>query len=257
MGNRSTGSYLTPFGGKQAKMSLPLSMEAPSGRILMREDLELIQEMYHCGFVRYLDKPVILSSGKESFFYIGGREDLTDNPRFSWLVGRKVAQTICCSYHQLSSRRPVCAIGIPTAGTSIAMAASLVSFGEHSRTGYGPISYRIMREKKKYYGSGVNHWVNGQYDPKYIYWFIDNVVTDGETKRVHFDQLAEDNYLPCINPWLIFVDRQQGGIQAMRNMGIELIEIVYYFLDINFAIGGMGLVTREKALRATSEAMQE
>ena len=219
--------------------SKPTQLQVPSGLIFNQQDLFLLEVMNDCGFIQQSEKPFRLKSGIESRVYVQGRNDVTDNPQLGWLIGQKTAEIIIANTGQ--DNRAPCAIGIPTAGNSIASAASLVAYNNDMVTESGEyISYRIMRETVKAHGAGANEWVNGKFDQDHVYWFIDNVVTDCGTKIEAADKLISSGYPALESPWLIFVDRQQGGIARMTAHGFRQIHVAYNLLDITYAMGEIG-----------------
>ena len=214
-------------------------MEVPSGAVYDELDLEILPLMRDCGFIEYSEAGFTLRSGIPSNVYVQGRNDVTDNPQLGWKLGRKIAKTVVAN-HREDDKAP-CLIFVPTAGTSLAAAASLVAFNEGIRSPAGPISYRIMREAVKAHGAGAVQWVNGGYDDLRTFWGGDNVVTDCASKIVAADRLIESGYPALEMPWLIVVDRQQGGIRKMEEHGFKRIVVVYYLLDIAFAMGALNI----------------
>lgn len=227
-------------------------METPSGQVFDKRDLALLELMAKYGFIQRRDTPFKLKSGIMSHVYVFGREDITDHPDLEWFIGRKINRL--ASEHRLSEDKQPCLIGIPTAGTAFAQAAAMVCYGE---TGIW-ICHRIMKEVLKEHGVHPK-WVNG--DPQqevHTYWTVDNVVTDGKSKFEANDKLRESGYPVEEMPSLVFVDRQQGGIQNMEKAGFKRIIVAYNLLDLTFAFGEMGLWPKEavKAVEAEIKAHQ-
>jgi orotate phosphoribosyltransferase len=218
-------------------------MRMPSNAEYDKGDLDILLLMRDCGFIEYNETGFTLKSGIRSNVYVQGRNDVTDNPMLGWLLGRKIAQTVVAN-HREGDKAP-CLIFIPTAGTSLAAAASLVAYKEGIRTPAGEITYRIMREAVKAHGAGATNWVNGKFDDKHTFWGGDNVVTDCGSKIEASDHFIESGYPALEMPWLIVVDRQQGGIRKMEEHGFKRIVVVYYLLDIAFAMGELKLWPKE------------
>lgn len=229
-------------------------MGTSSGRILYQADLDLLREWHRVGVVRYSEKPFTLRSGIQSHVYINAREDLTENPDVLDDTGaamlfhaRKVLS------EKRDSRRP-CFLGLPTAGTALALAASLASRDEtriHERA-----ACDIVREIPKTTHGAAEHrggWFL-KYNPDAFHYFVlDNVVTDGGTKEVWAKRLLEDGYPAYDLDWMILVDRQQGGVEGMRRIGIKNVHVIYYLLDIAFAYGEMGLWPKEAVKQVERE----
>ncbi len=216
-----------------------IRLEVPSGQVYDALDLEALPLMRECGFVSYSEAGFTLKSGIKSNVYVQGHNDVTDNPGLGWLLGRKIAKTVVAN-HREGDKAP-CLIFVPTAGTSLAAAASLVAFNEGIRTPAGPITYRIMREAVKAHGAGAVQWVNGGYDDLHTFWGGDNVVTDCGSKIEAVNKLVESGYPALEMPWLIVVDRQQGGIRKMEEHGFKRIVVAYNLLDIAYAMGELRL----------------
>lgn len=189
-------------------------MDVPSGLCLSLLDLDVIRLMHNVGFVRYSEKPIRLKSGIESFVYVFGREDLTDSPAMMRYAGTKICGLLV--ENQSLDETDICLIGIPTAGTVLAIAAAMVS-GYTSK----PFGCRIMREVKKGHGAH-QQWINGEPDAKHTYWLVDNVATNGDSKIEAAEKLAEDGY-PRRPPVLIWIDRQQGAVKRLEQAGFDQI----------------------------------
>ncbi len=76
---------------------------------------------------------------------------------------------------------------------------------------------------------------------QHTYWLLDNVVTNGESKRIVEPQLKESGYDPLAMPLLIFIDRQQGGVERLATAGYGRIEVAFNLLDITFVLGELGV----------------
>jgi len=219
----------------RALMHMPV-IEAPSGRILDARDLDLLRLMGAYGFIRHSKEPFTLNSGIESNIYVFGREDLTDNPNLLCLVGKKIASVVR-HVAQNDTRQP-CLIGLPTAGSPLAQAASMVDYASKDSQ---LICFRTMREVRKEHGAHRT-WVNGRPDTeRHYYMSVDNIVTDGATKINDAEKLNIDGYPGKTMPHLIFVDRQQGALIKLAEAGLTSIEVIYNLLDITFAFGELGL----------------
>ncbi len=217
-------------------------MQLSTGKVLTGLDVAILNSMAEFGFVQYREEPFDLKSGVKSNVYVFGREDLTDNPGLLILLGEKIASVVWeNSPTWLEDNTPTpCLIGLPTAGTPLSQAASMVASLGNTRDRWrrqldkllAPISFRIMREQKKTHGAH-NTWVNGkpnQPKPSTI-WIVDNVATDGQTKKEMGDKLGEDGY-PSRPPCIIVVDRCQGALSNLAKWGFERVYVLYTLLEI-------------------------
>lgn len=193
--------------------------------------------MHEVGFVRYSETPFLLKSGIESNVYVFGRQDLTDNPRMTWLVGEKLADLVMNSKYE--EDKQVCLLGIPTAGTPFAQAASMASYCDHTKQPGGhPICFRIMKEALKNHGA-TKGWINGEPRNDQSYWLIDNVATNGASKPEFRKKMRADGY-PDPHGVLIWIDRQQGALEFLRETGFKNVVVAYHLLDITYAFGKLG-----------------
>ncbi len=215
-----------------------ITMQVPSGRTFNADDIFLLRLMVKYGFIRMSEKPFTLKSGIESYVYVYGREDITDNPDFEWEIGVKIANLVR-ENSKPEDKKPYL-IGIPTAGTAFAQAAALASYVNEITVNEWYIRHRLMKEALKKHGAHQN-WVNGEADPDHTYWIIDNVVTDGASKFEANERLRESGYPVDDMPSIVFVDRQQGGIQKMKAGGFKRIIVAYELLDLTFAFGELKL----------------
>lgn len=232
-------------------------LEVPTRAVYNIEDCLLLKLMAENKLVEWREKTFTLNSGIESHVYVFGREDLTDNPELEWRTGRKIAQVM--EVNSLPTDKQICFIGIPTAGTAFAQAAAMVSFAENIFINGKPICHRIMREiQKKGHGDEKHqkNWVNGKPDlSRHTYVALDNVVTNAASKFKANERLEESGYQIYEMPSLIFVNRQQGGVQKMTKAGLGRIIIVFHLLDITYAFGEMGLWPK-KAVRQVEKEIE-
>lgn len=205
-------------------------MELPSGRVLDDYDVVLLALMARTGFVRYREEPFEFQSGIRSRVYVSAREELTDNPQLLRATGSKIAGLV--NEHSTIGDLQPCLIGVPTAGTALAIATAIVSCDS---LGFGRlISSRYLREKRKERGAHRG-WVNGIPKPTHhTYWLVDNAVTTGDSFLNASERLAEDGYSHR-PPLLTLVDRQLGGIERLQREGFDRIVVGYNILDIAYA----------------------
>lgn len=229
-------------------------MQVPSGQVYVQADLTILSNMAKYGFVRHNDTPFKLASGIMSHIYVFGREDLTDNPMLEMSVGHKIAQVVYGNT-DVDDERQQCLIGVPVAGATLAQAAAIASIEEHKKCLWTaqPIAHRVMREQKKQHGAH-NTWINGKPDTaRQRYWFVDNVVTNGDSKITVADRAQEDGYPSRQMPCLIWIDRQQGAVPRLKAAGFERVIVVYNLLDIASAFVQMKLWPESAAVAVEEE----
>lgn len=157
----------------------------------------------------YRKGKVILTSGKESDFYIDCRP-VTLHPEGAYLVGRLLYERI------RGYSIPVQGVGGPTLGADpIVTAVSLVSFME----GHPFAAFIIRKEPKKH---GRSLWIEGidnlpEGAPVVI---VEDVVTTGGSTIRSIDR-AEEAGLKVVRV-LALVDREEGGRENIRARGFEM-----------------------------------
>ncbi len=228
------------------------TLELPSGTIFDASDIALMREFARVGFIRWSDDPFTLKSGIRSHVYVCGREDFTDNPSVLVALARKTLDHADAFMKARGDTRRPGFIGIPVAGHPLSIVPATVEAIEH-RTGRD-VFFRVMREKKKEHGAHHSKWVAGVADPAaHCYILIDNVVTDGGSKREAVDRLAEDSYHAADMDCIVIVDREQGGIPKMRGMGFRSVSALYTLSDMTGAFVALGLWPQESAERVAEE----
>lgn len=215
----------------------------------------LLEAMHTHGFVKWSPTPFTLKSGKQSHVYVFGREDITDNVNFLHMLGREIVQAVRDSFQ--SDQRIPCFIGIPTAGTPLAQAASMASYFEpadmNKPTDLRTMCFRIMREKRKGHGAH-NGWVNGAPDvAKHFYIVVDNVVTDGQSKVEAAERLLEDGYPAYDLPQIILVAREWKVVGELEKRGFKHVIVLFTLKDIINGFVKYGYWTPEMAKQALSE----
>jgi len=121
--------------------------ESPvSASMLPGLDDELLRLMESYGFIKRREEPFTLKSGIQSRVYVSGGADLTDHPDLLSLVGRKISNML---RNHTPAGRQACLIGIPTAGTTLAQAASMVSFFRPVNVNDRPIIFRCCVKSRK------------------------------------------------------------------------------------------------------------
>ena len=98
---------------------------APSGIIYTDFLFRIIEQLGRARSVVWNDEPFVLKSKRLSHVYVNCRNDLTENPRLLHDLGYLIAWKARSLANDAGDRREVCLIGIPTAGTALALAGSL------------------------------------------------------------------------------------------------------------------------------------
>jgi len=176
--------------------------------------LELLKEK------AYKKGKVILTSGKESDFYIDCRP-VTLHPEGAYLLGKLF-------YERLqNSPKTIGGVGGLTMGADpIATAVSLTSYLEGN-----PIPAFIVRKEPKKYGRGL--WIEGinNLPEGTAVAIVEDVVTTGGSTLKAIERAKEEG-LEVVRV-LAIVDREEGGKENLKRQGFELESLFsrYDFLE--------------------------
>ncbi len=157
----------------------------------------------------YRKGKVILTSGKESDFYIDCRP-VTLHPEGAYLIGKLLFARL------LVSPEPIRGVGGLTMGADpIATSVSLTSYLEGK-----PIAAFIIRKEPKKHGRGL--WIEGignlpEGTPVAI---VEDVVTTGGSTLKAVERAKEEGLK--VVKILALVDREEGGGENLKEKGYEL-----------------------------------
>ncbi len=167
-------------------------------------------------------RKVVLSSGKESDFYIDSkRTALTAEGHAR--IGRLVVERI------RALPGPIHGVGGLTLGADpIASAAAMASFLELEAwraaggEGAAPVTYDAFIVRKEPKGHGTGQWIEGRKtlpDGSRVV-IIEDVVTTGKSALQAIERCRLEQLVPvaCI----ALVDRQEGGREAIEAAGVPL-----------------------------------
>ena len=156
----------------------------------------------------YLKKKVILSSGKESNFYIDVKQTAL-HPEGMVLIGKLI-------FERLKTGEKVEAIGGMTMGADpLTVATSFFSYLEKK-----PLpSFFIRKEPKKH---GTAQWVEGTYNLKsgMPVAIIEDVVTTGASTLLAIERAIQAGYV--VKRVIAIVDREEGGKEEIQKAGYAL-----------------------------------
>ncbi|MGQ9858480.1 MAG: orotate phosphoribosyltransferase [Thermodesulfobacteriota bacterium] len=157
----------------------------------------------------YEKRRVVLTSGRESDFYVDGKQTSL-HPEGAYLIGKLM-------FLQLKSKEPmVQAVGGMTLGADpLVSSVALVSHLEGT-----PLPAFIIRKEPK--GHGTGQWIEGKKNipPRAPVAILEDVVTTGGTTLKAIER-AEQEGLKVVRV-LALVDREEGGAEAIRGAGFTL-----------------------------------
>lgn len=153
----------------------------------------------------YEERPVVLASGKNSNFYVDGKQ-VALHPRGALLIGTLFVG-------RLAAFGVVDAVGGPTLGADpLATATSLVSGLE----GKGVPAFIVRKEPK---GHGTQSWIEGKKNlvPGARVVILEDVVTTGGSSLKAVERVESEGYR--VLGVLTLVDRQEGGRETLEGRG--------------------------------------
>jgi orotate phosphoribosyltransferase len=157
----------------------------------------------------YREEKVILTSGKESDFYIDCRP-VTLHPEGAYLIGKLLYEKI-----QNSSVKIGGVGGMTMGADPIATAVSLTSYLSGN-----PIAAFIIRKEAKKHGRGL--WIEGidNLPPETPVAIVEDVVTTGGSTLKAIERAQEENLR--VAKVMALVDREEGGKENLKNHGFDL-----------------------------------
>ena len=204
------------------------TFDAPSGQRLDDRDLMLIRSLAENGSIAWSDKEVTFNSGFKSHVYVRMRTDLTHNIPLLSDVGERIKNFVL-------KLRPThgpkhCFIGVPTAGTPLALAAAMVSGGQ--------ICFRQMRsELKEGHGKSEDSmWVGPPELEGFSPTTVENVVSTAKAYFKHLGRLEEDGYPTKEMRHIAFADWELGGVEALHDAGYKNGFVIYRVRDMIAAL---------------------
>jgi orotate phosphoribosyltransferase len=157
----------------------------------------------------YEKRKVVLSSGRESDFYIDTKQ-ATLTAEGHYLVGRVVLAEIRAHFSAAQ------AVGGMTMGADpIASAVSLTSWLQA-----GPLPAFYVRKEPK--GHGTNQWIEGKKglpSPAQVV-VVEDVVTTGASTLKAIERCRSEGL--HVLGVVALVDREEGGSEAVEKAGVEL-----------------------------------
>lgn len=160
----------------------------------------------------YEKRKVVLSSGRESDFYIDTKQaTLTAEGHF--LVGRLMLAEVRAAYPDAQ------AVGGMTMGADpLASAVSLTSYLEGA-----PLPAFYVRKEPK--GHGTNQWLEGKktLPPGARVAVVEDVVTTGASTLKAVERVRSEGFE--VGGVVALVDREEGGRAAVEAEGVRLVSI--------------------------------
>lgn len=157
----------------------------------------------------YREGKIKLTSGKESDFYIDGKQTTLD-AEGAYLCGRLLYDLICASDVKIDG------VGGMTLGADpLVTAVSMVSYLEG-----GPLPAFIVRKEPK--SHGTENYIEGKKNlpPGARVALLEDVVTTGGTLLQVIERVQSQGFE--VGLVATVVDRQEGGVEALAAKGYKL-----------------------------------
>ena len=157
----------------------------------------------------YAKKKIVLSSGRESDFYIDCKKTVL-TAEGHWLVGKLMFAAVREQFAQAQG------VGGLTMGADpLASAVSLISF-----LGKNPLQAFLVRKEPK--GHGTGQWIEGlsslSTGAKVV--ILEDVITTGASTIKAIERARAEGLIPL--GALTLVDRQEGGLEAIEATGVPV-----------------------------------
>jgi orotate phosphoribosyltransferase len=158
----------------------------------------------------YARKKIVLSSGRESDFYIDCKKTVL-LAEGHWLVGKLMFAGVRQRFPQA-----VAVGGLTMGADPLASAISTLSF-----IGEVPLQAFLVRKEPK--GHGTGQWVEGlsTLAPQAPVVVVEDVITTGASTIKAIERARAEGLRPI--GALTLVDRQEGGREAIEALGVELV----------------------------------
>jgi orotate phosphoribosyltransferase len=214
-------------------------LKVPSGREFGRLDMDIMTASADVGFVKWYDEPRTLASGRKSHIYVEGRQDLTENPHVLRLMSRRILIDTKRIMDDTNDMRRPRFIGIPHVAHGWTPSIAMVD--EYEDITERHACFAILRSEPKGHGGRKGEWIawNNQPD-KFLNILFDNTVTDSGSKKTAGAHLLVEGCPPEEVGAMVFVDRQQGGLNEMVGMHFLFVYANYFLLDIAYAFQHIG-----------------
>ncbi len=160
----------------------------------------------------YAKKKIVLSSGRESDFYIDCKKTVL-TAEGHWLVG-----TLMFSAIRARFPTAVGVGGLTMGADPLASAVSLVSF-----LGQSPLQAFLVRKEAK--GHGTGQWIEGlsSLPPGAPVVIIEDVITTGASTIKAIERARAEGLVPV--GAFTLVDRQEGGREAIEATGVQVLSL--------------------------------
>jgi orotate phosphoribosyltransferase len=160
----------------------------------------------------YAKRRVVLSSGRESDFYIDCKKTalLAEG---HWLVGRLLFDAI-----RRHAPQAVAVGGLTMGADPLASAVSLVS-----HLGGAPLHAFLVRKEPK--GHGTGQWIEGRsaLEAGAAVAVVEDVITTGASTIKAIERARAEGLAPVAA--FALVDRQEGGREAIAALGVPVVSL--------------------------------
>jgi orotate phosphoribosyltransferase len=219
-------------------------MQLPSGRMYGPRHLAHVRRFVQYETIRW-GAEIRLSSGARSHLYVNGREDITEHTDLLDEIGNDIWMAAKHSFLERTrfSVSRIGFLGIESAGIPLAVSAA-----RYPQPGLN--LSRILHKNRKTYGPH-HGYVNGTVTEDVRWVTVDNALASGNSVLTAVEHLREDGYPVDEMLHLVLIDREQGGVERLRALGIQVVAL-YLLSDLMYAFERNQLWPRDRieAVRA-------
>ena len=162
----------------------------------------------------YIEWKIILSSGKESNYYVDGKQTTLDS---------EGSVIISILFLRLLKKDISCVGGLSVGADPLGSGVSQIGY----LLGQKINAFYVRKEPK---GHGTSQWIEGPIKKGLSVAILEDVVTTGSSSLKAIDKVTE---FGCkVKQVLAIVDRNEGGREAFKKLGLDY----SYLFDINEVI---------------------
>ncbi|MFH1769405.1 MAG: hypothetical protein ABH833_01925 [Parcubacteria group bacterium] len=198
------------------------------------EDDFLLEQMWYNGYIGFCEEGFSLKCGGQSHVFIGVRDQASDNAtRASLLVriGTKIIRTILDARDEMGRRGKLLKvprlIGVAEAGNTLAEATALMA----AVSMLLDVRYIPTRSRSR-----KGRWIDAGGGSDFDDWLIENATTTGGSIERLMKRIGRQGFRGSDISLLIFVDRDQGALERLREQFKQVI-VCYYLHDLAIRYG--------------------
>ncbi len=229
------------------KESVGKSFRGPSGRMLSRADMSLLNDLELNGTIAWSNEEITFNSGFKSHVYVRMRNDLALNPLLLLRVCTAIKDKV--DTLPLTHGKQRCLIGIPTAGYQLAQGVSQLSVNEYIVRGLDLVNretcFSFMQTAPKNHGRDQT-LIDRPDLLRHSYMTVENIISTAKAMLEAFGNLESAGYPTREMHHVVFADWELGGTEALQRAGYDNVHTRFIMRDVMAAYVHCGLWPRER-----------